>query len=125
MIKFLYVGLGGFFGSVLRYFMGIFLASAFAVSFPFSTFIINSSGSFLIGLLSAFLVNLGLYEQVYKPFLIIGLLGGFTTFSSFSLETLNLIESARLFHAIAYILSSVIVCLIFVYLGKNIGELMR
>ncbi|MBR2656036.1 MAG: fluoride efflux transporter CrcB [Loktanella sp.] len=95
------VALGGAVGSVLRYLVG------FVVAFPVGTLVINVLGSFLIGLVWVLLAARGL--QHWIPFVMMGVLGGFTTFSTFSLDTLRLIESGRVMAAGSYVLASVFV----------------
>ena len=97
MIPIFLVALGGAVGSVLRYVTGL------AVPFPYGTLTVNVAGSFAIGVLW---VALSLRTDTH-PLLITGLLGGFTTFSAFSLDTLRLFEDGRVVQAGIYILASV------------------
>ncbi|MDP5359985.1 MAG: fluoride efflux transporter CrcB [Paracoccaceae bacterium] len=96
------VAIGGALGAVLRYLIGV------SVAFPFGTLTVNIVGSFCIGLAWVFLAskNPGLL-----PFVMTGILGGFTTFSTFSLDTLRLIEDGRLGFALAYVTASVVLSL--------------
>lgn len=108
-----YVALGGALGSVARYLVGL------AVAFPLGTLSVNVIGSFAIGLLWA--------SQVDKtggvmPFLLIGILGGFTTFSSFSLDVLRLIGEGRVGAAGAYVMASVLLALLACYVGLMLGS---
>lgn len=91
------VALGGAFGAVLRYLVGL------AVAFPFGTLAVNVAGSLAIGILWVALADRG----AWSAFLVTGILGGFTTFSAFSLDTLRLIETGRAPMAAAYVLASV------------------
>ena len=92
-----YVALGGALGSVLRALMGM------AVSFPFGTLTVNVLGSFLIGAAFA----LGVADRTgAHPFLMLGLLGGFTTFSTFSLDALKLVQAGQISGAALYVLAS-------------------
>ncbi|NCO86494.1 MAG: fluoride efflux transporter CrcB [Rhodobacterales bacterium] len=93
------VALGGALGAALRYLTGL------AVAFPFGTLTVNVAGSLAIGLLWVVLTARGLTH--WQPFLITGILGGFTTFSAFSLDTLRLVEDGRTGMAGAYVLASV------------------
>ena len=97
-----YVALGGACGSVLRVLIGQ------AVTFPFGTLAVNVVGSFLIGIAWASGVDkvAGMY-----PFLMLGLLGGFTTFSTFSLDVLKLVEASQFGMSLAYVLASVVLSL--------------
>ena len=116
MDKFLWVGLGGAIGSIFRYTLSLLPIKS---SFPVLTLITNLLGAFIIG------VVVGLFEKQYLSsqihlFLKTGLCGGFTTFSTFSLETLTLLENDMIFIAIIYALISVVGCIVGVYLGKMI-----
>ena len=116
MDKFLWVGLGGAIGSIFRYTLSLLPIKS---SFPILTLITNLLGAFIIG------VVVGLFEKQYLAsqshlFLKTGLCGGFTTFSTFSLETLTLLENDVIFIAIVYALISVVGCIMGVYLGKMI-----
>ena len=116
MDKFLWVGLGGAIGSIFRYTLSLLPIKS---SFPVLTLITNLLGAFIIG------VVVGLFEKQYLSsqihlFLKTGLCGGFTTFSTFSLETLTLLENDMIFIAIVYALISVVGCIMGVYLGKMI-----
>ncbi|MFR1686285.1 MAG: fluoride efflux transporter CrcB [Massilimicrobiota timonensis] len=116
MDKFLWVGLGGAIGSIFRYTLSLLPIKS---SFPILTLITNLLGAFIIG------VVVGLFEKQYLSsqihlFLKTGLCGGFTTFSTFSLETLTLLENGMIFMAIIYALISVVGCIMGVYLGKMI-----
>jgi len=98
------VALGGALGAVLRYGVGL------AVAFPFGTLAVNILGSFAIGAIWAHLSAKGLHH--WLPFIMTGLLGGFTTFSAFSLDALRLVEHGRLVAAGAYVVVSVICALL-------------
>ncbi len=99
MTPLLHVALGGALGAVLRH------LAVLAVGFPFGTLVVNVAGSFAIGLLWVALAGRGLAG--WAPLLMTGLLGGFTTFSAFSLDTLRLVEDGRIGAAGGYVLASV------------------
>ena len=119
MIKnILLVRIGGFIGSILRYIISvIMLPIVAATGFPIATLSVNICGSLIIGSI----LGLCSASQSLYYLLIVGLCGGFTTFSSFSLETLNLFRSGNATGAISYILLSVICGLIAVWLGFYMG----
>ena len=94
------VALGGALGSVLRYLVGL------VVTFPLGTLTVNVIGSFAIGLIWVHLADRGL--QHWLPFVMTGLLGGFTTFSAFTLDALRLVEEGRVTAAGAYVLASLV-----------------
>lgn len=116
MDKFLWVGLGGALGAILRYSISLLPLKS---SFPFLTLITNVIGAFVIGIV------VGLFEKHYLSsninlFLKTGVCGGFTTFSTFSLETLTLLENGMPSIAMIYAFVSIVGCVIGVYLGKTI-----
>lgn len=119
LLNCLMVGLGGAIGSILRYLMGLIPVKNPA-GFPILTFLINIFGAFLIGTIVAYSSkNLSLSPRMIL-FLKVGVCGGFTTFSTFSLESLQLIKSGNSFIAIIYMISSVILSVLAVMLGHTI-----
>ncbi len=109
----LLVGVGSFIGGVSRYVVGRAIAAQLGAAFPWHTLAINVTGSLAIGLLAALLLRTGepagLAEgtaDVWRLLLMVGFLGGYTTFSSFSLELLTLLREGRAFAALGYALSS-------------------
>ncbi|MHB8063404.1 MAG: fluoride efflux transporter CrcB [Ruminiclostridium sp.] len=122
MLKVLAVGCGGFIGSISRYLLSIFITRFNTSAFPISTMITNVLGSLLIGLLTELLINLYPSNKKMQLFLTTGILGGFTTFSTFSLETINLYQNGNNFFAIANVILSIAFCLTGVLLGKMLGK---
>lgn len=116
MNQVLLVGAGGFLGCIGRFLIATSLTKNNLSSFPVSTLLINLLGSFLIGF---FIIFIPKTSQNLFSFMIPGLLGGFTTFSAFSLETTNLIEKQLFVPAILYVLGSVIGGMILCYLGLS------
>ena len=114
-----WVALGGALGSVARYAVSLGTARWLGVGFPWGTLCVNVAGSVAIGLLAALVAADGrpLLGTDARAFLLVGVLGGFTTFSSFSLETLNLARSGALGPAILNVAGSVVLCLAAVSLG--------
>lgn len=118
---YLLIAAGGALGTAARYWISGVIANAFGQTFPWGTLIINATGSFVIGFFATltspdgrFLVGGGT-----RQFVMIGLCGGYTTFSSFSLQTLNLANEGQWLYAGGNILGSVSLCLIFVWLGAT------
>ena len=100
MIKLLLIGTGGFIGSILRYLVsGSVQVASQSVAFPYGTLSVNVIGCFLIGFLSELADNRGLLTGDSRAFLVVGILGGFTTFSAFGNETMNLLRDGE--HALA------------------------
>ena len=107
----LIVGIGGFIGSISRYFVTLFVQNKFLSTFPFGTLSVNIAGCFLIGLVYALSEKVNIAAE-WRLFLITGMLGGFTTFSSFSNETVSMLRDAQYGFAILYVSCSVIIGLL-------------
>src|SRR6201995_1882827 len=119
MLTYLWVALGGALGTTARYWLATVVARAFGETFPWGTLIINVAGSFVIGFF-AMLTGPGgrvLVSPDVRQFVMVGVCGGFTTFSSFSLQTLNLLQGGDVVRAGANVVGSVVLCLIAVWLG--------
>ena len=121
MINLIYVASGGAVGAVLRYLTSNFYRFYFP-NFPIGTLFINFIGSFLIGILASNLESRGTSYIFIKYFLIIGILGSFTTFSTFSLETIQLVNDKKLFLSLVYILLSISLCIFGAFFGFNINK---
>lgn len=119
MVTYLWVGLGSALGGMGRYWCSGLIARNFGEFFPWGTIVVNVTGSLLIGFLATSFAGDGrlLVAPDSRAFLMIGVCGGYTTFSSFSLETLNLMRDGEWGWAIANIALSVVLCLIAVWLG--------
>ena len=116
MIKLIYVASGGAVGAVLRYLTSNFYRFYFP-NFPIGTLFINFIGSFLIGILASNLESRGTSYIFIKYFLIIGILGSFTTFSTFSLETIQLVNDKKLFLSLIYVFLSITLCIFGAFFG--------
>ena len=111
------IAIGGAIGSVLRYLIQIKCIEWLGVKFPYGTLIVNTIGALLIGFLSVFLLERFFVSTEIRFAIFIGLLGGFTTFSTFSLETLTLIEQGSIMAASINIFLNVAICIGACYLG--------
>lgn len=124
----LLVALGGALGSVARYGASLGVnrwaqsLSPNASAFPWGTVFVNIVGSFLIGLIMVLLLKAGEWRENYRLLLVTGIMGGFTTFSSFSWETWKLIEDGRIPLAMANMLLSVVVCLLATMAGAMLAK---
>ena len=127
MLVYLWVALGGAIGSVMRYGLGGLVAQKFGETFPLGTLTVNVAGSFIIGFLGALASSEGRLSPQSRifatQFMMVGVCGGFTTFSSFSLQTLNLLRDGEWLYAGGNILSSCTLCLIAVWLGFMLGSM--
>jgi len=123
-MRLLLVLLGGALGSGARYGVALWAASRFGTAFPWGTLTINVSGSFLIGLLAALADQLGRIGPEWRVFLLAGVLGGFTTFSGFSLDTVRLMEQNEPARALANILAIVTLAIFATLLGVAAGRLL-
>ncbi|HFD16042.1 MAG TPA: fluoride efflux transporter CrcB [Rhodospirillales bacterium] len=120
---YLWVGFGSALGGIARYAVSGLVAGWIGETFPFGTLTVNVLGSFGIGLFAAVTAPDGrlLVDPAVRQFAMVGLFGGFTTFSSFSLQTLALIQDGEWPAAVANVLASVTACLIGVWLGTMAG----
>src|SRR5205823_4296104 len=113
---FLLIAVGGAAGALLRYLIGGAVQRMSAGGFPIGTMFVNVSGCFLIGILLRQFLNMQLSPEL-RAFLIVGFCGGFTTFSTFSAETLGLIEGGEYGRAMSYVILSVVLCLSATFMG--------
>jgi CrcB protein len=124
--NFFLVALGGSIGASTRYIFYLISKNLLSPSNLFiNTLFVNIIGSFLIGYLIVLLENKSLSQDFIKYFFIIGVLGSFTTFSAFSLETIDLIVNKKILIAFFYIFSSLFLCLLFTFVGLNFNKLIN
>jgi fluoride exporter len=124
MTNILLVGLGGFIGSIMRYLLSGYVQQSIRnVDFPFGTLAVNVIGCFVIGFLSQLAEQRGIFASESRAFIFIGILGGFTTFSSFGNETLDLARNSRMMSALVNVGASVIIGLLAVWLGRVVSTL--
>ena len=122
-----WVGLGGALGSVARYWCSGVVARAMGETFPWGTLIVNVSGSLVIGFIATVSGPDGrfLIPPEARQFMMVGILGGYTTFSSFSLQTLSLARDGEWLLAGANIVGSVVLCLIAVWVGHMLAVMVN
>ncbi len=125
MAKIVLVLLGGAFGTGLRYFLSIFIYSSVKEpTFPYANLVINVSGSFLIGVLAELFDSRILVAPVARVALLTGVLGGYTTFSSFAFETVSLLRDGEFWLATLNVSLSVVLGLAAVWLGMRLAQLL-
>src|SRR6266566_3544286 len=110
------IALGGAVGSLLRYLIGGAIQRSSASGFPIGTMFVNVAGCFLIGIFVRFLLNMQESAEL-RALLVIGFCGGFTTFSTFSFETVGLIEGGEYARAATYVLGSAVLCTVATFAG--------
>ena len=123
-IKIAILSIGGALGVNARYWQAVWMARWASSEFPWATFAINVTGSFLIGLSSAVLVHRFPGNDLARLFVVVGFLGGYTTFSSYTLEAIGLIERDRPFLGVLYLGGSVLLGLGSAALGLALGRLL-
>ncbi|QQM32490.1 fluoride efflux transporter CrcB [Martelella lutilitoris] len=119
----LIAAIGGGLGAACRYLVGVLAIRVIGHGFPWGTFIVNVLGSLLIGLLVEAVARLLNQSAEMRMFLVTGFLGGFTTFSSFSLDAMNMIERGDYMPALVYVGASVALGLAAVFAGLAIGRM--
>ena len=117
------IGTGGFIGSVLRFYVSKLIQNVFLSSFPYGTFLVNVIGCLFIGLVFGIAEKGTWLTPEWRLFLTVGLCGGFTTFSTFSSESFQLLRDGQLIHLFTYSALSVLLGLLAVYLGYLISKL--
>jgi CrcB protein len=122
MIQILAIAAGGAIGAVLRYWASNGVYALLGREFPYGTMAVNILGSLLMGFLFVMLVDRMDVSAAWRAIFLIGFLGAFTTFSTFSIETLNLIEDGALLSAGLNMILSVALCVLAAWIGVNIGR---
>ena len=116
------VGIGGCAGSILRFWLGTYVGGRMGSRFPYGTFVINVTGSFLIGLVVTVLAEKSHWNPNWRYLIPIGFLGGYTTFSTFEYETFRLIQDGQLLSAVLNVTLSVLVGFAGVWVGVVAGR---
>ena len=120
MITVIAIAVGGALGALFRYFLGNQISIMFGTNFPWSIFLINVIGSLLMGITIESFNLFSVSNEPMQKFMTIGILGAFTTFSTFSLDVINLVMKNRLADAFIYIFASVILAIGFLFLGMQL-----
>ncbi|MCZ7852928.1 fluoride efflux transporter CrcB [Agrobacterium salinitolerans] len=122
MINIALVAAGGAIGSVFRYLVGVWSVRLAGANFPWGTLAVNVAGSFMIGFLVELVARRLNASMEMRLFLVTGVLGGFTTFSSFSLDAVSLFERGTLGLSAVYVLASLVVSIAAVFAGLALGR---
>jgi CrcB protein len=125
MQKLLVIGVGGFIGALLRYGIGTSVQTMFKQSsFPLGTLAVNLLGCFIIGIVTYFVESRGVLSIETRSFILVGLLGAFTTFSSFGMETINLLNEGKILQTLTNIILHLLLGLGAVWLGRYLSQMM-
>ena len=123
MVNYVYIFFGGGIGAAARYWLQDVVYSKTGSGFPYGTMAVNVLGSFVIGLLMSSMEERFLVQPTLRVFLTIGILGGFTTFSSFSFETISLFRDGQVLYGLFNALGTLLLCLIFTWVGIQLGKI--
>lgn len=119
----LLIGFGGFIGSVGRYLLSSAIAKGLMNPFPLGTFTVNVLGCLIIGVIYGISERFGWLTQEWRLFLATGICGGFTTFSAFAYEGFKLIETSQYLTFAGYVILSVVICLLAIFLGVSLSRI--
>lgn len=127
MLNYLLIAIGSAIGGMTRYWASGVIESRIGQSFPWGTLVVNVTGSFVIGFLASITAPAGraFVSPYTRNFLMIGICGGYTTFSSFSLQTLNLAQDRQWLYAGGNAALSLVLCLFSVWLGSTLAQLIN
>ncbi|ATG75443.1 fluoride efflux transporter CrcB [Zobellella denitrificans] len=116
----LFIGMGGAIGAILRFSVTELMGRLFGKGFPFGILSVNLAGSLLIGVVFVLIQQGVVGAHSWRPFFVVGMLGALTTFSSFSLDTVLLLEQGHWLKAVLNVSLNVVCCIIFTYLGMQL-----
>jgi CrcB protein len=123
MVNILIIGIGGFLGAISRYGVALWIGQRWGRSFPLGTFVINISGSFLIGLLMELFTERFMVNPQWRLLFVVGFLGAYTTFSTFEYETGTLLKDGEWMIAMLNVLLSVIVGFVALKVGEVVAKI--
>jgi fluoride exporter len=119
------VALGGAIGAVVRFSVAKMLQQEVLTFFPLGIFLVNISGCLLMGFLATLFMDIFAINQFWRLLLLVGFLGGYTTFSGFTIDVFNMLKYGMAFQAFAYVAASVILCLLATWIGIFFAGLLK
>ena len=122
MIKYLMIGFGGCVGSILRFWLGSYIGGRMGSRFPYGTFVVNVTGSFLVGMIVTMLAEKTQWSPAWRYLIPIGFIGGYTTFSTFEYETFRLFQDGQMLTALLNVTLSVVIGFGGVWIGAIAGR---
>ena len=122
MLQWIVVGLGGAVGAMMRYRISLHMSHIVGDGFPWGTLVVNVIGCLVLGLLVALVSGKYPIGDIARTGLQVGLIGGFTTFSAFSMELLRMVEDGSWIHGFIYIVASLFLCVLAIVLGTALGR---
>ena len=122
MLKYMMVGIGGFMGAIARFWIEGYVTNKMGAKFPYGTFVINCTGSFIIGLIITLLAERTHWNPNWRYLVPIGFVGAYTTFSTFEFETLRAVQDGQIVVAILNVVLSVTLGFLAVWLGVVAGR---
>ncbi|MFT4520627.1 MAG: CrcB protein [Halioglobus sp.] len=120
----IFVALGGAAGAVSRHLLASWVHSLWDGKLPLGTLLVNVVGSFAIGMVYILLIERQYFHPDWRGVLMVGFLGAFTTFATFSLETISLLEAGHVLHALVYMIGSAVLCVIVAGLAMQLGRIL-
>jgi CrcB protein len=120
--KYFAVGVGGFVGSIARFWLSTYIGQRMGTRFPYGTFLVNISGSFLIGMVMTILAERTQLSPTWRYLVPIGFIGGYTTFSTFEFETLRAIQDGQFTIGLLNVVLSVVLGFAMVWTGAMVGK---
>ncbi len=123
LFNYLAIAIGGAIGACLRFALSEWMLHLFGRAFPFGTLLVNILGSFVIGLLYGLLITEQITPNPWRIFIGIGVLGAFTTFSTFSMDTVLLLQQGDWLKAVVNVVLNVVLCLTLAWLGLKLGSM--
>jgi len=121
-VKYVMIGVGGFVGAIARFVIGSYVGNKLGTRFPYGTFVINCSGSFLIGLILTLLTEKTHWDANWRYLIPIGFIGAYTTFSTFEYETARVVQDGQIVIALLNVSLSVVIGFAAVFAGIALGR---